>query len=109
MNTETSSLLSMMMTHEESHELLNKVKEIYGEECNNWEDDETFLFACGERESVFERYHEGTLVELETLEKQQEENEKLKEEMKKLKEERDKYFKYLKDKDLECENLREHA
>ena len=34
---------------------------------------------------------------------------KLKEENEKLKEEKDKYFKYLKEKDLECEELREHA
>ncbi len=43
--------------------LLEKVKKIYGEENNNWEDDEFFLDACKEREEVFDKYHHGTLVE----------------------------------------------
>ena len=41
--------------------------------------------------------------------KMKEENEKLKKENEELKEERDRYFGYLKDKDLECEEQRERA
>ena len=48
--------------------LLEKVKKIYGEENNNWEDDEFFLDACKQREEVFDKYHHGTLVEQEELE-----------------------------------------
>ena len=77
---------------EEQVELLKEVKEIYGEENNNWEDDDFFLDACRERESVFEKYHEGTLVEQEELEfsrcankKAVLKNKELKDENKKLK------------------------
>lgn len=48
---------------EEKVELLDEVKSIYGEENNNWEDEENFLDACRDRERVFEKFHEGTLVE----------------------------------------------
>ena len=54
---------------EEKVELLDEVKSIYGEENNNWEDEENFLDACRDRERVFEKFHEGTLVEQEEVEK----------------------------------------
>lgn len=43
--------------------LILKVKEIYGEENNNWEDDDFFISQVQERERVYTKFHEGTLVE----------------------------------------------